>query len=238
MKRILVVDDESSLLMTLSANLELAGYEVLEAPDGATALALLEQKPVDLVLSDIRMPGMNGVELFHRIRELHPDMPVVLMTAFAVEDLVAEAIQDGAFTVLSKPFDIDQLVQMLAVAVRHPIVLVVDDVVQVAESTADALRASGLRAEAVFDGQAALEVVRKGTADVCVVDLVMPGMDGAELIDRIRAVAPGVVCIVVSGCDVPDLIRKAAAHAQRFLRKPVKAAELVDAVARARAHVT
>jgi len=235
MKRILVVDDEASLLLTIVANLELAGYEVYEAPDAVAALDILAQKPVDLVLSDIRMPGMNGVELYHHIRDRYPEMPVVLMTAFAVEDLVSEAIQDGAFTVLPKPFDIDRLVRLLAVALRHPVVLVVDDVVQVAESTAEVLRASGLRAEAVYDGLSAIETVQRGETDVCVVDLVMPGMDGAEVIERIRAIDPHVVFIVVSGCDVPDLIRKAAARAQRFLRKPVRAAELVDAVARVRA---
>jgi two-component system response regulator HydG len=128
-------------------------------------------------------------------------------------------------------------VRLLAVALRHPVVLVIDDVVQVAESTADALRASGLRAEAVYSGEAAIAVVRHGATDVCVVDLVMPDMDGAEVIEHIRTIDPNVVFIVVSGCDVPELIRKAAARAQRFLRKPVKAAELVEAVARVRAQL-
>src|SRR5271166_5091781 len=98
--RILLVDDEQSLLMTLAANLELDGLDVTTAESGQRALELFESEPFDLVLSDIRMPGMNGVDLFRRIRAQRPECPVVLMTAFALEGLVQEAIAEGVFTVL------------------------------------------------------------------------------------------------------------------------------------------
>jgi CheY-like chemotaxis protein len=124
--RILVVDDEPGLLMTLAANLELEGFEVVAAESGARALDLFEQGAFDLVLSDIRMPGMNGVDLFRTLRSKQHGVPVVLMTAFALEGLVQEAIREGAFTVLPKPFDLDHVVGALTRAAKSPVVLLVD----------------------------------------------------------------------------------------------------------------
>src|SRR6185437_3367023 len=93
--RILIVDDERPILLTLAANLELDDFEVATAESGAAALELLARETFDLVLSDVRMPGMNGVELFRRIRQLRPDCPVVLMTGFAIEGLVYDAVAEG-----------------------------------------------------------------------------------------------------------------------------------------------
>ena len=232
--RILVVDDEPSLLLTISANLELEGFEVVEATDGARALELTRQGPFDLVLSDIRMPGMSGVDLFHELRRSHADMPVVLMTAFALEGLVDQALRDGAFAVLSKPFRIEHMVAILSSAARRPTVLVIDDSQPVAESTAAALSAVGVRAAAAVDGESALRLARGGGVDICVVDMVMPGMDGAQVIEALHRHDPGILCIAVSGYDAQDLFRRVAAHVQAILKKPFATGDLAHAIARAR----
>src|SRR5215471_5132373 len=98
--RILLVDDEQSLLLTLAANLELDGFDVTTAESGEHALKLFEREAFDLVLSDITMPGMSGIDLFRRVRSQRPECPVVLMTAFALEGMVRDAICEGVFTIL------------------------------------------------------------------------------------------------------------------------------------------
>jgi len=236
-KKVLVVDDEAGLRMTIGANLELEGFEIVEAESGEQALELITAQPFDLVLSDIRMPGMNGVELFRKIRALRPDMPVVLMTAFALEGLVQDALREGAFAVLPKPFEIDHLVRALSSAARSPIVLVVDDLEQVAEATAAALTAMGVRAKAVFDGENAIAAARTGEVDVCVVDMIMPGLTGPEVIERIRALDPHIVFIAVSGHDVREMFRRASLSVESFLRKPVDPADLIHAIAKGRGRV-
>ena len=233
-RRILVVDDEQSLLLTLAANLELEGFEVVAASSAQEALRLLEEGPFDLLLSDIRMPGMNGVELFERVRQLRPETPVLLMTAFAFEGLVQRAMEEGVFAVLSKPFKVDDLIRALSVALKRPLVLVVDDEVPVAETAAASLNEAGVRARALFDGEAALALVRSEAVDVCVVDLVMPNASGAELIRRLTELSPSIACIAVSGHDVPHLFRQAASQAYTFLRKPVPVRELAQTIAQAR----
>jgi DNA-binding NtrC family response regulator len=233
--RILVVDDEHNLRMTIAANLELEGFEVVEAETGEAALALIETQHFDLVLSDVRMPGMSGVDLFRRVHELKPELPVILMTAFALEGIVQQALREGAFTLLPKPFEIEHLVAALSSAVRGPVIVIVDDIESVAESTAAALSTIGVRAVAVTDGKKALETVKTAEVDVCVVDLVMPGMSGPDLIDLLRKEAPHVICIAVSGYDVDDMFRRVAVHVHTILRKPLDPHRLVEIVAKARA---
>jgi DNA-binding NtrC family response regulator len=237
--RILVVDDEEGLRITLAANLELEGFEVIEADSGEHALQLLKTEDFDLVLTDIRMPGMSGVDLYRELRQLRKTTPVVLMTAFALEDLIQEALSEGAFTVITKPFAVDGAIRTLQRAAKMPVVLVVDDMPQVATSTAAALSAAGLRVLAVTDPQQALESVKEGNVDLCVVDMVMPLVSGPELVERLKAIDPNVLVIAVSGQDVPEMIRSVvSAGAYTFMRKPFHVPELICTIARARGRLS
>lgn len=221
--------------MTLAANLELEGFDVTEAESGERALELLAQRPFDLVVSDVRMPGMQGLELFRRAKRIHPDMPLILMSAFAVENILEQAILEGVYTVLTKPFDARALASLLSRAAHQPYVLVVDDVERDAKTTADVLLACGVRARAVLDADSALAAVQAGDVDICVVDLVMPKVSGAEITERIRAVDPTIGVIAVSGYSVPELMGLVTAKgALACMRKPFTPAQLVRAVARAR----
>ncbi len=233
--RILVVDDEPGLLATLAANLELEDFEVITASSGEEALAKAQQTPVDLVLSDVRMPGMSGVELFRKLKEIRPGLPVIIMTAFALEDLIEGALRDGVFTVLPKPFDVEHVIALVALASRLPTVLVVDDDKAVAESTAAALSSIGVRCRAAHGGRDAIELVRSGEVDVCVTDIVMPEMDGAQVVESLRASHPDVTVIVFSGHEVSELMSKAAAlGAFACMRKPLTPGDLARTVAKAR----
>jgi DNA-binding NtrC family response regulator len=233
-QRILVVDDEASLLLTLVANLELEGFDVSEAKSAEQALAELRTRDFDLVLSDIRMPGMSGVDLCRAIHRLRPELPVVLMTAFSIESVVREAVSEGALLVLPKPFAIEHLVRILVSAMRRPVVLVIDDVPEAAETMVAAFHAVGLPARAVHDGQAALDAFRAGDISVCVVDMVMPGLSGADVIERLRILDPRVVVIAVSGHEADELFRRVSPLTDTFLRKPVDPDDLLQAIASAR----
>lgn len=235
--RILVVDDEHNLRLTIAANLELEGFDVVEAENAEVALDLIKQQRFDLVLSDVRMPGMNGVDLFRHIHELQPDLPVILMTAFALEGLVQEALREGAFTLLPKPFDVEHLVSALSSAARAPVILIVDDMHSHGETTAAALSALSVRAVAVSSSEEAVQLVKAREVDICVVDMVMPGMSGPELIEWLRVEVPHIICIAVSGHDVDEMFRRVAAHVHAILRKPIDPPRLAEAVARARARV-
>jgi DNA-binding NtrC family response regulator len=111
--RILVVDDEKVVRDSLTQWLKEDGYEVQSAPDAKEALLLLKQSPWELALIDIKMPGMDGLELQHRIRDASPGTAVIIMTAFAAVDTAVQALKDGAFDYITKPFDPDHLNHLL-----------------------------------------------------------------------------------------------------------------------------
>ena len=233
-QRILVVDDEAPLLMTLVANLELEGFDVTEAHSAERALELAGAQPFDVVLSDIRMPGMSGVDLCRELHRRHPELPVILMTAFAADGMLRDAVDEGALMVIPKPFAIEHLLRVLHGALKRPVILVIDDAIEVADSTAAALQAVGLPARAVHDGAAAIDAFRVGDIGVCVVDMVMPVMNGPDVIEKLRAIDPSVVVIAISGHDVEDLFRRVAGQADRIMRKPIDPHDLLEAIAGAR----
>jgi DNA-binding NtrC family response regulator len=234
MHKILVVDDEAPLLVTLAANLELEGFEVMEAKCAEDALALIEQHTFDAVLSDIRMPGMSGVDLCRAIHRQQPELPVILMTAFTAEGVIRDAVNEGALMVIPKPFSIEHVVRLLFNVMDRPVVLVVDDAVEVAQTLVASLESVGLSARAVYDGAQAIEAFRAGDIGVCVIDMVLPGQSGADIIEQIHAIDRSVVVIAVSGFDVDDLFRRVAGHTDTILRKPFPPNELLQAIARAR----
>jgi two-component system nitrogen regulation response regulator GlnG len=109
--RILIADDEDSLRWVLEKGLRQAGYEVTVVKDGPGALRAFElEEPFDLVFLDVRMPGMDGLAVLARLRELKPDVHVIVMTAHGTMDTAIQAMQRGAYDYLAKPFDLDEVV--------------------------------------------------------------------------------------------------------------------------------
>ncbi len=110
---ILVVDDEEAMRESLAAWLEKAGHQVTMAPGGERALEILEGEPCDLALVDVKMPGMDGHELLRRIREEHPRVMVVMITAYGSIESAVEAMKQGANDYLLKPFDPEHLMLLI-----------------------------------------------------------------------------------------------------------------------------
>jgi two-component system nitrogen regulation response regulator GlnG len=106
--RILIADDEDSLRWVLEKGFRGAGYEVIAVKDGTAAFAQIETGPFDLILLDVRMPGMDGLTLLKRTRELRPDAQIVIMTAHGTMETAIQAMQQGAYDYLAKPFDLDE----------------------------------------------------------------------------------------------------------------------------------
>lgn len=119
--RVLVVDDEADAREMLSAILSQAGFDVDDAADGFAALSKVSHYRPDVVVTDLRMPGMTGVDLLQRIRRIHGDVPVILATGLETWDLCTAAEAYGAVTCLVKPIELDELVWHIemALAVRQ-----------------------------------------------------------------------------------------------------------------------
>ena len=117
--RLLIVDDERSIRFGIGEWARDAGYEPLEASSGREALELMREQPVDAVVLDLKLGDMDGLQVLKRLREVEPQLPVVMLSAHATFDHVVQAVQAGAFWFLSKPLDNDALGALLARAIEN-----------------------------------------------------------------------------------------------------------------------
>lgn len=118
MARILIIDDEQSILNVLSVILKTEDYEVVAESKGENAKKLIQNEHFDLMLSDIRMTPVNGMELLKLVHDIKPEMPVIMLTAFSSMETATEALKLGAFDYILKPFKVDALLQTIKKALE------------------------------------------------------------------------------------------------------------------------
>jgi DNA-binding NtrC family response regulator len=117
-RRILIVEDDDIFLRPLQRSLEVSGYDVLVAPSGEEAIDLLKHEDADVVLTDKRLPGMDGVELVRRVKSEHPDLAIVVMTAYGTIESAVESVRLGAADYLVKPFEVAELLIVVRNAIE------------------------------------------------------------------------------------------------------------------------
>lgn len=119
MNSILIVDDERNYLLVLEALLSEEGYQVITADDARKGLELLQENDLDVVITDMKMPGIDGMEFMERVRLRTPDLPVIMMTAFGSVEKAVEAMRKGAFDYILKPFKNEELKLTISKAIDH-----------------------------------------------------------------------------------------------------------------------
>ena len=141
---ILIVDDDRMMAKTLRDILRVKGHEAEVVYSGPEALKKLAGNSFDCILSDIKMPEVNGVELYRAIKARQPDLPVVLMTAYSTDKLVKEGLEEGAIAALTKPLDINALLSFFSALHKEQSVTIVDEDPWFCKTLGDILRARGL----------------------------------------------------------------------------------------------
>jgi len=197
--RILVVDDEVDTCRNLSDILTDLGYRVDVAHDGPSALELVRRNAYDVALLDLRMPGMDGLELFHRIRQLRAGTVGIIVTAYAGTDTAERALAAGAWQVLAKPVDFSRLLGLVGEAVGRPLVLVVDDDPDLCQSLRDVLVERGYRVCLAHDQSAASAQLHDTSFRVVLIDMKLPQGDGAAVYRLVREANPQARTVVITG---------------------------------------
>jgi len=199
---VLIVDDNTSFSQTMSFVLSRKGYETSTAEDGLEALEQVKQRQFDVILLDIKLPKLDGVEVYRRIKDSQPNVPVLMMTAYSVNDLVQEAIREGAYAVIRKPLDLDQLISMIEAA-RKPgqdaRVLVVDDQPGTCVTFKNILSRRGCEVAVAHDGEAAVRLAGQESFDIIFLDMKLPTINGLETYRAIRRLLPDAVVVVMTG---------------------------------------
>lgn len=227
---ILVVDDNEDNADSLAELFELEGHRVQVAYSGEQAIVAYAARHFDLAFMDVMMPGKNGVESFLEIKSMKPAAKVFMMTGYSVDQLLQQAIQNGALGVLAKPVDIDELMLTISDVAPGGIVLVAEDDPDFGPSLQQVIAGTGRRCELVTNGADALARVEESVVEVLILDLDLPLISGIEVVTTLHKCGKGVPTIIITGCiDKYDDVLDALSDVQvtGILNKPFDVAELL-----------
>jgi two-component system, NtrC family, response regulator HydG len=235
---ILVVDDNQDLLNTFAMILKRRGFSVQTAADGASAVDKFRAQDFDVTLMDIVMPEMNGVDASKKMKEINPEAPIILMTAYSDEELLQTAREEGVRKIIHKPIRIDQLIQLITETADGQPILVVDDDADICDTLTKILKTQGYDVITAGSGEEAITMTRNKACQMAFVDIKLPNIDGLETLLRLKEINPDLTVIMMTGFrnEVKDALDKAqGASAITCLYKPfdpAEAAELVKRVAK------
>lgn len=195
---VLIVDDEPNMRTTLADILQDEGYQVGTAATGEQAVEMCSKEHFNIVLMDVRMPGMGGVEAFRQIRRHHDNVRVIMMSAYSVDELRESALDEGAIAFLSKPLDIEKVVKLIG-EVKDTAILVVENEDNVASALHDTLKEVGYRVTVVKNPLDALELAEQIRFDLIFIDAELPSMNGLEFYLAVKKITPSAIAIMIAG---------------------------------------
>ncbi|MBN1213090.1 MAG: response regulator [candidate division Zixibacteria bacterium] len=249
--KLLMADDEKEFLETSARALGRRDFDIHLAYDGTTALQMMQQDRYDIVILDVKMPGLDGVEVFRRMQELWPYVPVILLTGHGSINQAFQTSKEGVADYLTKPCDIDELTSHIKDVLTRAgkrikpsltpsdeenelvHVLLVDDEVELLESLKKILERRQMEIHIAQTGEKALELLKDTFIDVVVLDVKMPGMDGLEVLQKIKKSFPTVEVILLTGHpSVETAIKGIKLGASEYFIKPAKEDALVNIIHR------
>ncbi len=255
-RKAVVVDDDAEIREVLAEQLATRGFEVLTAGDRLEALLYVKRQKPEVVVLDLMMPRLGGLEALRRIRAFHPEAKVVIVSGHLDGEVRRQALTLGAAGVLEKPVSLPDLLLALGEterSVRTPTeplsersgtreppvapaaepgrILIVDDEPEIGAMLSDFLTLKGYSARAVPDGGAAVREIVAAPPDVVLLDINMPGLTGIEALPAIRAVAPRAIVIMISATEDAATAKRALSYgAFDYVVKPIDQTYLIRSI--------
>jgi CheY-like chemotaxis protein len=204
------VDDEPDTCRNLCDILEDLGYHVDIAQDGYAALELVRRKHYDVALLDFKMPGMDGITLYRRIRDLCSDTVAIIVTAYATRDATEEALAAGAWKVAPKPIDFPKLLKLVDEAMDQPLVMIVDDDPDLCANLWDLLRERDYRVSIAHDEREARQRLQGASFRIVLIDMKLPNGDGTQVFRLVRDANPQARTVIITGhrSELDTLVQK------------------------------
>jgi DNA-binding response OmpR family regulator len=230
---ILIVDDNQDLADGLAMVLEDENFQVSLAYNGTDAISKFNMGNFDIVFLDVKLPDMNGIEVFQSIHEKDPGAKVIMMTGFRIEQVLAEVVENGDVEILRKPFEIKHVLDTLNQIRKESIILIADDDPDFSEGMSEFLNDHGMKTILAKNGQEALDGVLSNPVDILVLDLQMPIMCGLDVYLQLKKKGHAVKTIIVTGhekqeAETIDILKSMSVTGCLF--KPFKPDDMLDAI--------
>ncbi len=208
--KILVVDDDQRMARTTCDILRIKGYDAVAVHSGEEGVRKVQTDPPDCVIMDIKMPGISGVEALKQMKAIRPKLPVVLVSAYASEQVVTEAKQHDAYAVVSKPVNLQNLLSFLSLLSKEESILVVDDDPNFCKTLSDVLTMRGYRVETESNPEKVLGHLEQAYKLVVLLDLKLGKANGVDVLKQIRGKYPTKPVVLVTGYrnEMGDSIEK------------------------------
>jgi len=228
--KILVVDDDVRIVKTTCDILKMKGHEPIAASSGEEGVEIVRKDPPECVLMDIKMRGINGVEAMKLMKEIAPSLPIVLVSAYAADDLMKEAKRAGAYAILSKPLDIPMILSFLSLLDKEENILVVDDDPKFCKTLKDILTLGGFHVVTETEPRDVIgHLENDDRLGIVLLDLKLGEVNGVDVLEGIQAKHPGKSVILMTGYrqSMGESIEKARQlGVYTFLYKPFEMDEL------------
>lgn len=225
MATVMIVDDDLEFARSMADIFEAEGHEVITADDGLEAIEKVKQRKPDLVLMDIKMPGMDGVTAHSNMKELYLDLQVILITAYPEVELISNALKEGAFGCFEKPLDKERLFRVVDdVLAGDAGILVIDDDEDFCHSVEDAFKESGHLVTVAHRQDTALQELHHSNFALILLDVKLGMTDGWKTYLAIREVRPSIPVLAITGYpdEVGQLAERIMERENRpWMRKPL-----------------
>ena len=239
--KVLLVEDDVDSGKRLATEVRKAGFHVEVAENGEAGLALFKKAPTEILITDLKMPGMDGLELMRTVKKISPHVQIILMTAFGETDTAISAIREGALDYLKKPLDLNELAVALGRAKEKiaelrkrefvPALLLAEDEDGTRERLAGELGKEGWKVFPAGDGDEALQVFMQEKIDIAILDINMPKKDGLQALHEMRTMNDDFEAIILTGHgDQNSAIQALRDGAINFLKKPIDLEQMILAV--------
>lgn len=193
------MDDDHRIVRTTCDILKIKGHEAIEAHTGEEGVEMVRSERPDCVLMDIKMPGISGNEAMQLMKAIIPDLPIVLVSAYATDETISAAMAAGAYAVLSKPLNFQMILSFLSLLRKEESILVVDDDPAFCKTLQDILTMRGYRVVTEADPHRVLDHMEKDYQLAVVLDLKLGDTNGTDVLKEVRARYPDKPVVLVTG---------------------------------------
>ncbi len=220
---VLIVDDHPGMCSTLKDILESEEHKVVTASSGKAAISICKNQRFDVILMDIRMPYLNGVETYLRIKNYTEGTRVFMMSAYSVDKLKEEALREGATAFLQKPLDIEKTLKLIQQSENLPVLIVMENQ-QERERLATQLGGRNYRAYTTGTAKEAVSLANQIRFNLIIIETSVTGKNGLALFLELKKILPGSATIMLAEADKTSLQQAKEAvrlNAYTYLENPL-----------------